>query len=119
MPVIYLLRVPPSRRSDLEAVIPDTGTADVYAPSATQMDISDIPSAALEFLLPSRYCEVDSELMDFAWRTFLQARLGRERVQAICDFVHGHLQFDYQQARTPPLGSLFSPVTGGRQPSPG
>jgi hypothetical protein len=85
-PVIYLLRVHPSRRSDLEAVIRDTGTADVYAPSATQMDISEIPSAALEFLLPSRYCEVDSEFMDFAWRTFLQARLGRERVQAILRF---------------------------------
>jgi transglutaminase-like putative cysteine protease len=138
-PVIYLLRVHPSRRSDLveperfstepvlpaheyydgfgnhrgrvhaptgiirlfsEALIRDTGTADVYAPSATQTDISEIPSAALEFLLPSRYCEVDSELMDFAWRTFLQARPGWERVQAICDFVHGHLQFDYHQARS-------------------
>jgi transglutaminase-like putative cysteine protease len=39
-------------------------------------------------------------LMDFAWRTFSQTRPGWERVQAICDFVHGHLQFDYQQARS-------------------
>ena len=38
--------------------------------------------------------------MDFAGRTFLYTRTGWERVQAICDFVHGHLQFDYQQART-------------------
>ena len=37
--------------------------------------------------------------MDFAWRTFRQTKPGWERVQAICDFVHGHLQFDYQKAR--------------------
>jgi transglutaminase-like putative cysteine protease len=138
-PVIHLLYVHPSRRSDLiepesfsieptlpveeyydgfgnhrgrlrapegivrlfsESIICDTGAPDRYAPDATQLDISELPAAALQFLLPSRYCEVDSELMDFAWRIFLQARPGWERVQAICDFVHGHLRFDYQQART-------------------
>src|ERR1700736_578624 len=55
---------------------------------------------ALEFLLPSRYCEVDSELTDFAWRSFWQTRPGWGSVQAICDFVHGHFQFDYQQDRS-------------------
>src|SRR5271166_730328 len=59
-----------------------------------------INTAALEFLLPSRYCEVDSELMDFAWQTFSQTRPGWGRVQALCDFVHEHLQFDYQQVRS-------------------
>src|SRR5271165_1264392 len=83
-----------------EAVIRDSGAPDAYAPGAAQLDVCEIPAAALAFLLPSRYCEVDSELMDFAWRTFSQAGPGWERVQAICDFVHGHLQFDYQQARS-------------------
>ena len=82
-----------------EAVIRDSGSPDAYAPNAAQLDISEINAAALEFLLPSRYCEVDSELMDFAWQTFSQTRPGWGRVQAICDFVHEHLQFDYQQAR--------------------
>jgi transglutaminase-like putative cysteine protease len=49
--------------------------------------------------LPSRYCEVDSELLDFAWRTFGGTPTGWPRVQAICDFVHGHIRFDYMQAR--------------------
>ena len=83
-----------------EAVVHDSGELDAYAPNAAQLDVSAIPTSVLEFLLPSRYCEVDSELMSFAWRTFRQARPGWERVQAICDFVHGHLQFDYQQARS-------------------
>jgi transglutaminase-like putative cysteine protease len=54
----------------------------------------------LTFLLPSRYCEVDSELLQFAWKRFGATAAGWDRVQAICDFVHGHLRFDYQQARS-------------------
>ena len=46
-----------------EAVIRDSGSPDAYVPNAAQLDISEINAAALEFLLPSRYCEVDSELM--------------------------------------------------------
>jgi transglutaminase-like putative cysteine protease len=82
-----------------EAVIQDSGEADPCAPEAMQLDVCQLPTPTLRFLLPSRYCEVDSELMDFAWNNFRQTRPGWERVQAICDFVHGHLQFDYQQAR--------------------
>jgi transglutaminase-like putative cysteine protease len=83
-----------------EAVIRDSGEPDAYSPEASQLEVGVIPTPVLTFLLPSRYCEVDSELMDFAWRTFPQTRPGWERVQTICDFVHGHLQFDYQRARS-------------------
>jgi hypothetical protein len=37
--------------------------------------------------------------MDFAWKQFGPFALGWARVQAVCDFVHSHLRFDYQQAR--------------------
>jgi transglutaminase-like putative cysteine protease len=83
-----------------EAVIRDSGELDAYVPGAAQLDVGEIPASVVEFLLPSRYCEVDSELMDFAWRTFSQqTRPGWERVQAVVHFVHQHLRFDYQQAR--------------------
>ena len=58
-----------------------------------------IPTDSLSFILPSRYCEVDSELLDFAWKRFAAITPGWARVQAICDFVHSHLRFDYQMAR--------------------
>jgi transglutaminase-like putative cysteine protease len=64
-----------------------------------QLDVNDLPIEVLEFLLPSRYCEVDSELANFAWATFQQTKPAWERVQAVCDFVHGHIRFDYQKAR--------------------
>ena len=83
-----------------DAVLHDSGEPDVCAPDAEQFHVRELPVPLLGFLLPSRYCEIDSELMDFAWLTFRDTRPGWERVQAICDFVHGHLQFDYQQARS-------------------
>lgn len=82
-----------------DAIIRDPGELDVYAPEAAQHDVRQLPLETLLFILPSRYCEVDSELLDFAWRTFGNTPTGWARVQAICDFVHGHLQFDYLKAR--------------------
>ena len=38
--------------------------------------------------------------MDFAWKQFGTFASGWERVQSVCDFVHRHLRFDYQQARS-------------------
>src|SRR6476659_10231799 len=82
-----------------EAVIRDPGELDTYAPDAPQHDVRELPVETLTFVLPSRYCEVDSELLDFAWRTFSNTPPGWPRVQAICDFVHGHLRFNYLEAR--------------------
>jgi hypothetical protein len=38
--------------------------------------------------------KVDSELLDFAGKPSAPLPLKWARVQAICDFVHGHLRFD-------------------------
>jgi transglutaminase-like putative cysteine protease len=82
-----------------DAIIRDPGELDAYAPEAPQLDVRQTPVETLSFVLPSRYCEVDSELLDFAWRTFGRTPTGWPRVQGICDFVHGHIRFDYMQAR--------------------
>jgi transglutaminase-like putative cysteine protease len=50
------------------------------------------------FLLGSRYCETDL-LSEAAWQMFGATPLGRPRVQAICDFVHRRIRFDYNCAR--------------------
>jgi transglutaminase-like putative cysteine protease len=81
------------------AVVWDSGEPDLFAPKAEQELVCQMPPAAVTFLLPSRYCEVDSELMGFAWAKFGSIAPGWSRVQAICDFVHEHIHFDYQQAR--------------------
>ena len=81
------------------AIIRDAGELDPHEPDAAQHDVSELPVKTLSMLLPSRYCEVDSELLEFAWQTFGSTPTGWPRVAAICDFVHHHLTFDYLQAR--------------------
>ncbi|MDM0019693.1 transglutaminase-like domain-containing protein [Variovorax saccharolyticus] len=82
-----------------EAVVFDTGWPDPVSYGAIEHAPADLPVETLQFLLPSRYCEVDSELLQFAWAQFGGVPQGWQRVQAICDFVHRHLRFDYQCAR--------------------
>ncbi len=77
----------------------DRGELETWNPQARQLDVHELPASALQFLLASRYCEVDSELMQFAWDRFGSIRSGAERVNAVCDFVHQHLRFEYSTAR--------------------
>jgi transglutaminase-like putative cysteine protease len=79
-------------------VIRDSGLVDDYAPDAVQIAPHNLPDDVLIFLLGSRYCETD-RLTDRAWSLFGRTPLGWPRVQAICDFVHDHIRFDYAQAR--------------------
>jgi transglutaminase-like putative cysteine protease len=81
------------------AVIHDSGQPDTTAPWASQSAVEDLPEATLRFLLGSRYCETD-QLSQTAWNLFGHYRPGWSRVQAICDFVHDHVQFGYEYART-------------------
>ena len=81
----------------LEFFVHDSGRPDVVALDAVQHDIRDLPDDVLVFLLGSRYCDTD-RLGDFAWANFSNTPLGWGRVQAICDFVHNHIAFNYQNA---------------------
>jgi len=81
-----------------DAVVRDSGLPDVQDPGAVQWGLGDLPVDTLRFLLPSRYCEVDSELMPFAWERFGRTAPGWPRVSAICGFANQHLRFDYQCA---------------------
>lgn len=81
------------------ALIYDTGQPDPVDFDALQHMAADLPVETLPFVLPSRYCEVDSDLLAFAWASFAHTAPGWPRVQAICDFVHRHLRFDYGNAR--------------------
>jgi len=77
----------------------DSGELDPYEPQTVQHEVYELPRETLQFLLPSRYCEADSELAGFAWDTFSKVPMGWGRVQEIVDFVHNHIQFDYLKAR--------------------
>lgn len=59
--------------------------------------VNELPAECLQFLLPSRYCEVD-KLSDTAWQLFGQTPPTWERAKAIVDWSHEHVEFGYQYA---------------------
>jgi transglutaminase-like putative cysteine protease len=75
----------------------DTGLPDVVPAEAHQHAIEELPDETLVYLLGSRYCETDL-LMPVAWELFGDTAPGWPRVQAILDWVHKHIRFDYGQA---------------------
>lgn len=82
-----------------DAVLRDTGLPDPVVSTARQTPVEELPDEALVFLLGSRYCETD-RLSETAWQLFGNSPSGWERVQAICDYVHQHIRFGYEYARS-------------------
>jgi transglutaminase-like putative cysteine protease len=66
--------------------------------AGNQSPVEELPDECLHFLLGSRYCETDL-LSNMAWQMFGDLTPGLPRVRAICDYVHAHIRFDYQEAR--------------------
>jgi transglutaminase-like putative cysteine protease len=83
-------------RSD--AIIADSGVAEPAFPHAPEHPVPELPDDTLVYLLASRYCETE-HLTPIAWNLFGNTAPGWPRVQAICDYVHRHIAFDYQAAR--------------------
>lgn len=67
---------------------------DPYVPEAVQHTAEELPDDVLVYTLPSRYV-VSDLLADQAWNLFGGTAPGWARVQAICDYVNGHLRFSY------------------------
>jgi transglutaminase-like putative cysteine protease len=76
---------------DAIVAVPDEPEPD--ASKVPQAPVDEIPGELLHFTLPSRYCLSD-ELMSTAWELF-GSTTGGARVQAICDWVHSNIQFQY------------------------
>jgi transglutaminase-like putative cysteine protease len=95
--------VPPGPISfTTDTVVWDSGETDPVAFDAAHHPVKDLPPETMIYLLGSRYCDTD-RLADLAWSKFGQAPAtnlpnGWQLVQSICDFVHGHLTFNYQAA---------------------
>ena len=86
-------------RLTTDAILNDTGEADPIPVASQQHPVDELPEESIVFLLGSRYCETD-RLAGVAWELFGAAPTGAARVQAICDYVHNHIAFNYQDARS-------------------
>ena len=75
-----------------EAEVELSASGDQVLRGTPETPIMALPDEHLAFVMPSRFCLPD-ELGHEAWQLFGGLAPGWERVQAIVDFVHGHLQW--------------------------
>jgi transglutaminase-like putative cysteine protease len=66
--------------------------ADVIEPGAPEIPVGSLPDEVISYVMPSRFCLPD-ELGHEAWQRFGGVEPGWGRVQAIVDYVHGHLEW--------------------------
>ncbi len=79
-------------------LIEDPGFPEPPNLTARQQPVEELPPETLLFLLASRYCQVD-QFSHTATDLFGATQPGWQRVQAICDWVHQKVRFDYSSAR--------------------
>ena len=82
-----------------DIIVEDSGQPDLVYSNAGQYSVPDLPAETLQYLLGSRYCEVD-RLSDIAWNLFGHTPPGWARVQAVCDWVHSNIRYGYEYARS-------------------
>lgn len=79
-------------------VIEDDFAPDIVAPEAAQVPLDQLPDDVLRYLLGSRYCETD-RLSPLAWAQFGGVKPGWSMVQAIVEYTHDRIIFNYGMAR--------------------
>jgi transglutaminase-like putative cysteine protease len=87
-----------------DAVADISPEPDQVVPHAAEMPPDQLPDEVLMFTLPSRYV-VSDQLSNVAWDLFGQVTPGWSRVQAICDWVHQHINF--RAASTTPTTTVL------------
>jgi transglutaminase-like putative cysteine protease len=85
-------------RLSSSTLIRDSGEPDPFDWNARESAVDDLPDEILRFLMNSRYCEID-RFSNIAYELFGNFAPGWGRVQAICNWVHNKVTFNYQQAR--------------------
>jgi len=95
---VRFIAPPGHLRLSSTTLIKDSGNADDVNWQARQLPVGELPNETLRFLMNSRYCEVD-RFSSIAFELFGQTNPGWSRVQAICNWVHNKVTFNYQQAR--------------------
>ena len=89
---------PGAVRLHCQTVVEDSGAPDAVNVDAGEVPIGELPPETLRYLMASRYCEVDL-LAPIALDLFGGTPRGYRRVQAVCDWVHSRVTFNYGQAR--------------------
>lgn len=61
--------------------------------------MGEVSVRLIRYTLPSRYCDSD-KLINFAWQQFGALPRGHAQVQAVCDWIHQHLEYRFGSGRS-------------------
>jgi len=89
-----LLARPGTTRLRYAATIHCPDSSDPVLPGVGACPVEALPIDTYRFLNASTYCDT-AALMELAWSTFAGVPRGWPLVQAVCDWVHGCIRFDY------------------------
>ena len=92
-------------------LIYDTGQPDAVNLQAREVPVQHLPHEVLQYLLSSRYCEVD-RMSNIAAELFGCLPRGWNRVQGVCSWVHQNVTFGYEFAN--PLKTAMDVFTERR-----
>jgi len=76
-----------------------SGRPDMKIDGARLHPVEELPSDCMEYMVASRYCEVD-RMAQIAWDLFGWTPFSWQRVQAVMDWVHANVAFGYEHARS-------------------
>lgn len=93
------LHSPPGRFVITTEVVAETSLALESAPGAPLSLIAELPDSALQFLLPSRYCQSDL-LGALALEVVAGCLPGYDQVAAICGWIHQNIRYCYGTSDT-------------------
>jgi transglutaminase-like putative cysteine protease len=77
-----------------DALVGVPSYTDNYGLSPQLIPLTKMPRSVLRYTMPSRYCDSDN-VGEFAKDTFGKIAPGVELVQAICDWVHDHIEYRF------------------------
>ncbi len=94
--LVHRLTLPPGRTAvRYDSMIAVPSTPEGYGMMGDlPVPVSELSPELLRYTLPSRYCDSD-RLMNFAFQQFGNVPHGLQRVQAICDWVHSHIEYRF------------------------
>jgi transglutaminase-like putative cysteine protease len=77
-----------------DLILNDSGNPEPGNDDAAQHPVQDLPPHTLQYLLASRYCEMN-KLNNIAWQLFGSSPPGYQRVKAICTWMQTNIEFGY------------------------
>ncbi|HET6250651.1 MAG TPA: transglutaminase family protein [Tepidisphaeraceae bacterium] len=86
-------------RVSYDNIAQDSGKPEPKIDGERLHPVEELPTECMQFLVASRYCEVD-RMLQIAWDLFGNTPFSWERVQAVVDWVHNNVTFGYQYARS-------------------